>query len=726
MREAPICQPRLDTRVLARLADLASKRARALLAAAVVLALVSAALGGDVANRLAPHESDDPDTESVRTADRLTEATGLEPVRALVVLVRTDAGVSSPDGRARVEKVRTTLAGVRGLGGVTQRAPVSRDGRATFVAARVRSDAKEKDVVERVEDELRGEAGVTVGGTATANVAVGRVVEEDLRTSEALAFPILFLLSLWFFRGLIAAALPLLVGGLSIALTFLGMRIASELTTLSVFSLNLVTGLGLGLAIDYSLIVVSRYREEIAHDGPGPGALRRTVTSAGRTVLFSSLTVAAALATLLLFPQRGLYSMAVGGVMVTMLAAAVALIALPAVLTLLGERVNSFAPKRLRRAAESEARGEHGRWYRLSQFVMRRPAPIAAGSAALLIALGIPFLSAKFTSIDMGVLPSDEPAAQVNAALEREFPPLPTTPIVVVTEGTRADADALAAQLRGLEGASAVTPPERAPRNPRAETGDLWRIDVASRAAVFDDASEQLVRRARALEARGGVSVGGETAGFVDYKRSLREHLPLAVIVLVITTLLILFAMTGSLILPLKALVMNLLTVSAAFGLLVLIFQDGRFEGLLSYTSREALESSQPVILFAAAFGLSTDYGVFLLSRIKEARDAGASETDSVALGLQRTGRVVTAAALLFAVAIGALATSRIGYIKELALGTAFAVLIDATVVRALLVPALMAMLGRWNWWAPGPLRRLHERFSGRVRESGGRVPHRT
>ena len=687
--------------MLARLADLASGRARAVLAAAVVLTLLAAALGGDVANRLAPHESDDPDTESVRTADRLTGATGLEPVRSIVVLVRSDAGIASPAGRSRVDGVRGKLAAIDGLGGVTRRAPVSRDGRATFVAARVRADFKEKDVVEKVEDELSGEPGVTVGGTATANVAVGRVVEEDLRTSEALAFPILFVLSLWFFRGLIAASLPLLVGGLSIALTFLGMRIASELTTLSVFSLNLVTGLGLGLAIDYSLIVVSRYREEIARDGAGPDALRRTVTSAGRTVLFSSLTVAAALATLLLFPQRGLYSMAVGGVMVTMIAAAVALLALPAVLTLLGERVNSFAPKRLRRAAESEARGEHGRWYRLSQFVMRRPAPIAVGSAALLIALGIPFLGVKFTSIDIGVLPDDEAAKQVNTALEREFPPLPTTPIVVTTEGDRAAAAGLAGRLRELEGVAAVSPPER------AGEGDLWRIDVASRAAVFDDASEELVRRARALEAPGGVSVGGETAGFVDYKRSLQDHLPLAVIVLVITTLLILFAMTGSVVLPLKALVMNLLTVSAAFGMLVLIFQEGRFEGLLSYTGRDALESSQPVILFAAAFGLSTDYGVFLLSRIKEARDAGASETESVALGLQRTGRVVTAAALLFAVAIGALATSRIGYIKELALGTAFAVLIDATVVRALLVPALMAMLGRWNWWAPAPLRRL-------------------
>ncbi|HEX8646596.1 MAG TPA: efflux RND transporter permease subunit [Thermoleophilaceae bacterium] len=713
--------------MLAWLADLASRRARAVLAGAVVLALAAAALGGDVANRLAPHESDDPDTESVRTKERLAEATGLETVRSIVVLVRSDAGVASPAGRGRVEQVRAKLAAVDGLGGVTARAPVSRDGRATFVAARVRTSAKEKDVVEEVEDELRDEPGVTVGGTATANVAVGRVVEEDLRTSEALAFPILFLLSLWFFRGLVAAALPLLVGGLSIALTFLGMRIASELTTLSVFSLNLVTGLGLGLAIDYSLIVVSRYREEIAREGgAGPEALRRTVTSAGRTVLFSSLTVAAALATLLLFPQRGLYSMAVGGVMVTMLAAAVALLALPAVLALLGERVNSVAPGRLRRAAESEARGEHGRWYRLSQFVMRRPAPIAAGSAALLIALGIPFLGAQFTSIDIGVLPDDEPAKQVNTALEREFPPLPTTPIVVATEGTRADAEALAGRLRALEGAKAVTPPERTARNPRAETGDLWRIDVASRAAVFDDASEDLVRRARSLEAPGGVSVGGETAGFVDYKASLEDHLPAAVIVLVVTTLLLLFAMTGSLILPLKALVMNLLTVSAAFGILVLIFQEGRLEGLLAYTGRDALESSQPVILFAAAFGLSTDYGVFLLSRIKEARDAGASETESVALGLQRTGRVVTAAALLFAVAIGALATSRIGYIKELALGTAFAVLIDATVVRALLVPALMAMLGRWNWWAPGPLRRLHDRFARQVREPGGRVPQGT
>jgi uncharacterized membrane protein YdfJ with MMPL/SSD domain len=707
--------------VLAALADLASRRARSVLAAAFVLALVAAALGGDVATRLAPHESDDPATESVRTAHRLRDATGLETVRAIVVLVRTAPDpVSSPAGRARVARLRAKLRAVPGAGGVPTRAPVSRDGRATVLSARVRTGHKEKDVVEDVEHALRGERGVTVGGPATANVAVGRVVQDDLRKSEAIAFPILFLLSLWFFRGLVAAALPLLVGGLSITLTFLGMRIASELTSLSVFSLNLVTGLGLGLAIDYSLIVVSRYREEIAVDGPGPAALRRTVTSAGRTVTFSSLTVAAALATLLLFPQRGLYSMAVGGVMVTMIAAAVALVALPAVLALLGERVNALAPKWLRRAAESEARGEHGRWYRLSRFVMRRPAPIAIASAAALIALGLPFLGVKFTSIDVTVLPRDEPARQVATALAREFPPLPTAPIVVATQGTPTQAAALAARLRRLDGVSAVTAPERAGR------GQLWRIDVASRAAVFDHRSEALVRRVRALQAPGGVAVGGETAGFVDYRKSLADHLPLAVVVLVVATLLLLFAMTGSVVLPLKALVMNLLTVSAAFGILVLIFQDGRLEGLLAYSSRGALESSQPVILFAAAFGLSTDYGVFLLSRIKEARDAGAPDREAVALGLERTGRVVTAAALLFAVAIGALATSRIGYIKELAIGTAVAVLIDATIVRALLVPSLMAMLGRWNWWAPQPLRRAHDRFASRVRTGDRRVPIET
>jgi uncharacterized membrane protein YdfJ with MMPL/SSD domain len=335
---------------------------------------------------------------------------------------------------------------------------------------------------------------------------------------------------------------------------------------------------------------------------------------------------------------------------------------------------------------------------------MRRPGPIAAGAAVLLIVLGLPFLRLDFTGVDAGVLPRDRSARVVQDALDAEFPPGRTAPIYAIarSEDPAAIRD-YAGRLRALPSVDAVTEPERA--------GDLWRIDVVTAAAHLSEPAKQLVSDIRATEAPFATQVGGGTAAFMDQQSSLRASLPLAIALLCTTTLVILFVMTGSVVLPIKALLMNLLTLSAAFGLLVLIFQDGRLEGLLDFTAQGALESTQPILLFAIAFGLSTDYGVFLLTRIKEARDAGASDRDAVGIGLERTGRIVTFAALLFCIAIGAFATSEVVFIKELGVGTALAVLIDAFIVRALLVPSLMALLGRWNWWAPRPLARLHARL---------------
>jgi RND superfamily putative drug exporter len=345
-----------------------------------------------------------------------------------------------------------------------------------------------------------------------------------------------------------------------------------------------------------------------------------------------------------------------------------------------------------------------GPWYRFSRGVMRRPGPVAAFAATLLIVMGLPFLRIEFTGVDAGVLPTDRSARVVQDALDTEFPPGRSQPIYVIAR--TGDAGAVrdyAGQLRGVRGVDAVAEPE--------EAGGIWRIDVVTGSPALSDTAKGVVDDIRATAAPFPIRVGGGTAAFMDQQSSLRGSLPLAIALLCSTTLLILFVMTGSVVLPVKALLMNLLTLSAAFGLLVLIFQDGRLEGLLGFTAQGALESTQPILLFCVAFGLSTDYGVFLLTRIKEARDAGASDRESVAIGLERTGRIVTFAALLFCIAIGAFATSQVVFIKELGVGTALAVLIDAFIVRALLVPSLMALLGRWNWWAPRPLARLHSRL---------------
>jgi RND superfamily putative drug exporter len=531
-----------------------------------------------------------------------------------------------------------------------------------------------------------------------------------------LAFPFIFLLSLLFFRSLVAALLPPLIGGVAIVATFFALRIVAGFADLSVFALNFVTGLGLGLAIDYSLFMVSRYREEAATRGFGFETLSRTLETAGRTILFSSLTVAAAVASLAIFPQRFLYSMGIAGAVVALVAATLALVVLPALLTVLGPRVNALAPAWLQRAADRDARpARTGAWYRLSRFVMRRPGRVAVLSAALLIALGIPFAGIKFVSVTASVLPHSASARQVDDALARDFPPNRTSPVEVVV-GAPADSPqlrAVAARIARLPNVSAV-----APAQPAGAHNALLAVAAAQR--PLSGATKQLVRDIREIRAPVYIGVAGETAAFLDLEHSLGAHLPAVLTAIVAATLIVLFLFTGSVVLPLKAVLMNVLNLSAVLGILVLIFQDGRLQGLLSYSSQGALDATQPIFLAAVAFGLATDYGVFLLSRIKEARDGGLSDSEAIAVGLERTGRIVTAAAVLFAVAIGAFAMSKLVFIKELGLGTALAVLIDASIIRALLVPSLMALLGSWNWWAPRPLRRMHDRIG--LREIGQRA----
>ncbi len=695
------------------LASHAQRHGKRTVIAAAVFFVVAGAIGGGVASHLAPYGADDPATQSVKASDRL-QADGYRDA-SVIVLVQ---GISpqSPAGAQRIRGLEDRLRANSDVKSVVSyletRSPdfLSHDGRATYLAVSLKptGDKAEQDAANRIASDLQGQPGVSVGGIALAQEQVNKQVEKDLRMAELLAFPLLFLLSLVFFRSAVAALLPLLIGGLAIVGTFLLLRLANEVVSVSIFAINLTTGLGLGLAIDYSLFVVSRYREEIAKSGPGIEAMRRTMSTAGRTVLFSSITVAVALASLLVFPQRFLYSMGLGGSLVALLASAIALTVLPAVLALLGNRVNALSPAFLQRRAERDAtHTQDGFWYRLSRFVMRRPVGIATVTATILLILGIPFYSLKFTSVDAQVLPESASARQVDNVMRAQFPPFRDTPNQILVE--HATPQALATISREISGVTSIVevrPPQR------LRNGDAV-IQAYSNSSYISDRSRNAVKQIRDLPVPAGsqVLVGGAAAHFVDLQSSLASHAPLALAIVIVATLIVLFLMTGSVILPVKQLIMNALNLSAVFGILVFVFQDGRLEGLLDYRGQGALEQTMPILLFAVVFGLSTDYGVFLLSRIKEARDNGASDSECVAIGLERTGRIVTAAALLFAIAIGAFATSQIIFIKENGVGTALAVLIDASLIRALLVPSLMELLGRWNWWAPRPLRRLHYRF---------------
>jgi uncharacterized membrane protein YdfJ with MMPL/SSD domain len=664
------------------LRELPIRAPKAILAAALAFAVVAALFGlktpkllGRGSNDFVAHGS-----ESIRAERAIETASGVSASPQLLVLV--------PD--ASPQRVARVLAIVRANPDFPRLAPPvrSRDGRSVLVSAYARASASGdawRTAAKQVARRLQAVPGAAVGGAALATSQVNGQIQHDLTHAEELAFPFLFLLALWVFRSVVAALLPLACGAVSILGTLLLLRILNAFTPVSSYALNIVTGAGLGLGIDYSLLLVSRFREELVRRGPGPDAVRATLATAGRTVAFSSVTVAAAIATLAVFPLGFLRSMGIAGAFVAPLAGLISLTVLPALFLLLGERVNALSPRRWRRTLERTARGERGGWYRLGHALMRRPVPVAIGAAALLLALGIPFLSIRFTGVDASVLPPNVSSRVVDSALP-QFPAAASPPVYAVLHGSAAQARAFAASVQ----APVVTPPRQlAPRT--------WEVQADSGAAFLSSASQRLVRQIRALP--GNALVGGSTAQFLDQKHALGSDLPLAIGLLCSVTFLLLWAATRSLVLPLKALLMNVLTLAATYGLLVFVFQDGRLEGALDYRSQGAVEITQPVLLFAVAFGLATDYGVFLLTRIKEAWDAGVPNREAVALGLERTGRIITAAAALFCIAVGSFATSKVVLVKEVGVGIALAVAIDATIVRVLLVPSLMAILGRWNWW---------------------------
>jgi len=700
------------------------------LAVTVLFTAVAGVVGAGVIGSLSSGGSSDPNAPSEIAQRQIVASTGVSAQPGLVVLVH--APVLAASGRAVVARAVGALRSQRAVARVLsvldapqRSALVSRDGRATLVLGFFGAHASERAATaaaQQVKRDLRGVAGVTVGGDQLTFSQLEDTISAQLPQVEVIAFSILLLLSLLAFRGLVAAALPLMVGAVAVAGSLLIMRALAQVTSLSVYSLNLVTGLGLGLAIDYSLFIVYRYREELASSGHCSQALGRTMSTAGRTVAFSSLTVSAALLSLLVFPQRILSSMGIAAALVTVFAATAALVPLGAILTLLGPRVNALSPRwlaRARRRAEGPVAG--GRWYRLATRVMGRPGLVAVACAAALLCVGLPALHLRLGATDARVLPPGSSARVVEAAVTGQFAADPADPVAALVHAPDAAAAALEryrTQLARLPGVASV------PAASRIAPG-LWLVEVLAAHSPLSTASQQLIGAIHDLHAPYAVALAGVAASQFDEHASLSSHIPLAIVILAATTLIVLFTMTGSVALAIKSLIMNLLTLSAAFGILVLVFQDGRLQGLFDYTATGSLEQTNMIILFIIAFGLSTDYGVFLLARIKEAHDTGASDELAVATGLERSGRVVSAAALLFCAAVGSLSASSVASLKEFGIGAALAVIIDATIVRALLVPALMALLGRANWWAPRPLRPLLARAWVHPRKPLAATPRR-
>jgi len=704
---------------VSRIANLTWKRPKLVLALVGAFALLAVAVGHDVESHLKAAGFTDPGSESERATTALRESLGYDPNPAIVLVVRSPGGgrldTGDPSVRRDVDRLVAGIAEVEDVGHVVNplrdrragAALVARDGESLAIAVNLSTNDVEDAggvAAERVK-ELADASPLDVaeGGFAQGFNETNDQTRSDLTKAELIAFPLLALLLLFVFRGVVAASIPLLIGGVSIVGTLLVLRVMSTFVDTSLFALNIATGLSLGLAVDYALLMVSRYREEIERDGATREAHRRTVLTAGRTAAFSGLTVAAAMAALIFMPQRFLYSMAVAGASVAVLSSVIAILVVPSLLALLGTRIDALSIRR--GAAVSDASDG---WYRLARGVMRRPVAVALASSALLLAAAAPLLWTTLTGPSAEAVPPNQPSYDAYRYLEAHYSRDVTEAVTVAVDGSADGAQVAAFRRRvgAIDGIAGGAPFARAP-------GGLAYANFAPAGPALSGRSQDAVDAIRALAPPAGatVLVSGNSARFVDQKQSLLEHAPLVVAIVAATTLVVLFLLTGSVLLPLKTLLMNSLTLGATLGILVLAFQAGWLDAPLDYTGPAAIEVTSLVFLFAVIFGLATDYAVLVLARIKERHDLGDDNEEAVAVGIGRTGRVITAAALAIALVFLAFGVSTVFFVKQIAIGMAFGVLIDATIVRALLVPSLMRLFGEWNWWAPAPLRRIYLRL---------------
>jgi RND superfamily putative drug exporter len=750
--------------VLHKIARYAVRSPRQILVLAALLMVVTAIFGIPVANHLSAGGFQDPTSESA-SAGRLlgekfsqsdqqllftvTDAAGATGTRARIA--GTDI-VNRLDASPNVLIVSSPWTSPPAAAGEL----VSRDGRTGLIVATMAGgEDKAQGYAAALAGELAGDRdGVSVlaGGTAMIYKQINQQTQRDLLRMESIAVPLSFLVLVWVFGGLVAAALPMLVGLMATLGAMSVLRLITGFTEVSIFALNITTALGLALAVDYTLLILSRYRDEIVGGATREDALVRTMGTAGRTVLFSAVTVALSLSALMLFPMYFLKSFAYSGVATVAFAVAAAVIVTPAAIVVLGDRLDSFDIRRLvrrvlRRSEPVAKPVQRQFWYRSTKFVMARAIPIGVAIVALLMLLGAPFLRIQFGNPDDRVLPKTASAHQVGDQLRDDFASNFNSAVTMVIPDAAGasplELDRYAADLSRVPDVSLVSSPggtfvggnRIGPQSAPAGIADGSAfLSVRSTAALFSDASKVQLDRLHAVAEPAGreVLIGGGAQVNRDSVTAITSRLPIVLGLIGVITLVLLFLLTGSVVLPLKAVVMNLLSLSAAFGALVWIFQDGHL-GALGTTATGTMEANMPVLLFCVAFGLSMDYEVFLLARIREywldSPQTGEGSDEAVALGLARTGRVVTAAALIMSIAFAALIAAQVSFMRIFGLGLTLAVLVDATLVRMALLPSFMRVMGKWNWWSPGPLARLHQRIGiseepAERRHDGGR--HRT
>jgi uncharacterized membrane protein YdfJ with MMPL/SSD domain len=710
--------------MLERIADLTWLHPRKVLAAALLFVAVAGFFGHDVEHHLKAAGFTDPASQSEQAGDLLSRALGYAAQPGEVVLVRARNGgpldVADPVVRHEVDRLAHALAGSQYVGRVTNPldgAPgaanlLAADGRSLALTAQLSTNDLE-DKGGLADDSIRSRVTSTLldvryGGYAPSFKEVNDQTRKDLSNAELIAFPLLAILLLLVFRSAVAAMVPLIIGGLSIVGMLFALRIMASVVGTSLFALNIATALSLGLAVDYALLLVSRHREETGGSGFTQEAHRRMVLTAGRTALFSGLTVAGAMAALTVMPQRFLYSVGAAGAMVGLMSATMAIFVAPALLAVLGPRINALSIRRGPSLSDSSSR-----WLTLARGVMKRPVLTAVGTTAILLALASPLVGTHLTGPSAQAVPPGQQSYRTNQYLQAHYGREVTEGVSLTVKGRVSDAElaALRTRIVGVKGVAEVAPFVRA-------NGDVAFSTAALQQSALSDPSQDAVRAVRALADPPGshLLVAGNTASFLDEKSSLISNAPLAIGLIVLLTVVLLFLLTGSVLLPLKTLLMNTMTLSASLGILVIVFEKKFLVGLLSYPGPYNIEVTSLVFLFAVAFALATDYAVLVMARVKELRDSGMSNEDAVAHGVAKTGRIISAAALMIAVVFAAFAVSPVFFMKQIAVGMALGVIIDATIVRGLLVPSLMRLLGEANWWAPKPLRRLHQRFG--LRES--------
>ncbi|WP_314174192.1 MMPL family transporter [Streptomyces winkii] len=733
--------------MLRRIAELALRRPRALLVLSLIAVVAMGAIGFGAFGKLQAGGFEDPDAPSSRAQTLIADKFGGED--NLVLLVRADDGdLNTSAAREAGRKLTKDLKQEPQISRVSSywdaggSALTSRDGSQALVLAHVRGDST--DVAEHareVTDKWSGDQGpvdVRAGGGAALNNDISEQVSADLAIAESIAVPLTLVLLVIAFGSFVAALLPLAIGLIATLGTFAELFVLGSLTDVSVFSINLTTALGLGLGIDYGLLIVSRFRERLSAGDEVGDALRTTVATAGRTIAFSAATVVAALSALLLFPPFFLRSFAYAGIGVVAIAAIAALIVVPALLAVLGHRVN----KGRLPWADAVRRPDAPMWGTVARTVMRRPVLTALPVLAVLLLAASPLLGARFGMPDERVLPEDAQSRQVSTALEKDFPGSSTEGLqIVTTAGVPADElDSYAKHLSRLDGVARVqassgvyTDGKSAPAG-RAQLAlgkpDAQLLTVTPESGTGSAERQDVVHSVRDVPAPGGgeALVGGRDAQLVDTKASIGDRLPGAVGMVVGTTFVLLFLFTGSVVQPLRALVLNAVSLTASIGAMVWIFQEGHLSSVLGFTEMP-MDTSMTVLMFCIVFGLSMDYEVFVTSRIKELHDAGEANATAVTRGLSRTGRIVTMAAGLLAVSFFAFATSEISFLQMFGLGSGLAILIDAVAVRGVLVPAAMRLLGRGAWYAPRVLRKLHGKVGldeSAAPVAGARTPARS